>query len=261
MAMLVTLLALLAAPASAQDFPKLTGRVVDNANLLPPAEEAQLTQKLEALERSSGRQFVVATVPDLQGRTIEDYGYRLGRTWAIGSKEKDDGTILLVAVKERKIRIETGYGARPVLTDAVSSLIIRNTVTPAFKEGDFARGIMAGADQIIGMLALPEAEGRARAAALAAEQEKDDKATLQIVFWAFVIVILFFVILGSFVYRMGKKYGRGSNVWMWGAGSGWTSSSSGWGSSSSWGSGGGWGGGGFSGGGGSFGGGGASGGW
>nr|WP_245409705.1 TPM domain-containing protein [Allosphingosinicella vermicomposti] len=262
--LLFLLLALIASPAFAQEFPKLTGRVVDNADLLPPQDEAALTQKLEVLEKNSGRQFVVATVPDLQGRTIEDYGYRLGRTWAIGSAKKDDGTILLVAVKERKIRIETGYGARPVLTDAVSSLIIRNFITPAFKDGDFARGIMEGSDQIIDMLQLPEAEGRARAAQIAAEQEADDKAALQIVFWVFVVIILFFVIIGSFVYRMGKKYGRkGSSVWMWGAGSGWTSSGSGWGSSSSWGSGGGWGGGGggFSGGGGSFGGGGASGGW
>ena len=81
---------------------------------------------------------MVATVKSLEGRTIEDYGYRLGRTWAIGQKGKDDGVILLVAPNEKKVRIETGYGARVFLTDAVSSVIIRESILPRFKAGDFA---------------------------------------------------------------------------------------------------------------------------
>ena len=258
------LLLLFSSPAFAQEFPPLTGRVVDNADLLPPADEAALTQKLANLEQSTGRQFVVATVPDLQGRTVEDYGYRLGRTWGIGQAEEDDGTILLIAVDERKIRIETGYGIRPVLTDAVASLIIRNTITPAFKDGDFARGITEGADQIIGMLQLPEAEGRARAAEIAAQEDARNATALKIAFWVAVAIVIFFIILFSLIGRHMKKYGkkyrkRGSNVWIWGIPTG---HSGGWGggSSSGWGGGGG-GFGGFSGGGGSFGGGGASGGW
>ena len=111
------------APATAQTFPKLTGRVVDQANLLLPAQEAELTSKLAALETQTGRQLVVATVASLEGRTIEDYGYRLGREWAIGQTEEDDGVVLLVAPNERKVRIETGYGARVFLTDAMSSVI------------------------------------------------------------------------------------------------------------------------------------------
>ena len=115
----------LATPVSAQTFPPLTGRVVDNAHLLRPEQVLDLSSKSEALEAQTGRQFVIATVPSLEGRTIEDYGYRLGRTWAIGRKGEDDGVILLVAPNERKVRIETGYGARVFLTDAVSSVIIR----------------------------------------------------------------------------------------------------------------------------------------
>ena len=122
----------LAAPVSAQTFPKLTGRVVDDAHLLSPAQVQDLTSKSEALEASTKRQFVVATVPSLEGRTIEDYGYRLGREWGIGQKGKDDGVILLVAPNERKVRIETGYGARVFLTDAVSSVIIREAILPHF---------------------------------------------------------------------------------------------------------------------------------
>ena len=104
------LLLLVASPAAAQTFPQLTGRVVDGANLLSPADEAELTGKLAALEQASSRQLVVATVPDLQGYPIEDYGYQLGRHWGIGQKGANNGTILLVAPTERRVRIEVGYG-------------------------------------------------------------------------------------------------------------------------------------------------------
>ncbi|MDT9600982.1 TPM domain-containing protein [Sphingosinicella rhizophila] len=262
MALLFLLALAVPVVASAQTFPALTGRVVDNADLLPPADEAALAGKLEALEENSGRQFVVATVPDLQGRTIEDYGYRLGRTWGIGRKGEDDGTILLVAVKERKIRIETGYGIRPVLTDAVSSVIIRNSITPAFKKGDFARGIQAGADQIITMLQLPQAEGEARARAIGEQEQanrrEDGGSIFPLIFWGAVLLFIVIPMIGSRAGR-GRRYRRGgAPIILWGPGTGgsWGSGGSGGGFGGGWG-----GGGGFSGGGGSFGGGGASGGW
>ena len=107
--------------------------VVDQADLLRPEQELDLKSKSEALEAQTGRQFVVATVKSLEGRTIEDYGYRLGRHWKIGDEKKDDGVILLVAPNERKVRIETGYGAGVFLTDAVSSVIIREAILPQFK--------------------------------------------------------------------------------------------------------------------------------
>ena len=138
-----------------------------------------------------------------------------------------------------------------------------NAITPAFKNGDFAKGIMDGADQIISMLQLPEAEGRARAAKMAQEEEQSNAALFQAVFWGLVLFILFFAVVFSIAFRKGgKKYRRGgSGIWMWGPGTGWSSGH--WGNSSSGFGGGSWGGGGggFSGGGGSFGGGGASGGW
>lgn len=105
-AFIMSVALLFAAPAAAQTFPQLTGRVVDDAHLLTPAEIADLTQKSQALEAQSGRQLVVATVPSLQGYPIEDYGYRLGRAWGIGQKGKDNGVILLVAPNEHKVRIE-----------------------------------------------------------------------------------------------------------------------------------------------------------
>jgi uncharacterized protein len=255
-----------ATPAVAQTFPPLTGRVVDNANLLDPAQEAALDAKLAAVEQRSGRQFVVATLPSLQGRTIEDFGYRLGREWKIGDEQKDDGTLLIVAPNERKVRIETGYGARVFLTDAVSSVIINTAILPRFKANDYPGGIDAGANEIITMLELPAAEAARRAKEIGAAEAQRRKSGGGSPFPIFIMVIVFFMVIGSIARRAGgKRYKRGRGgidpmVILWGLDA---ISRSGRGGGGGWGGGGGFGGGGggFSGGGGSFGGGGASGGW
>ena len=259
------LLFALPAWAAGPTFPPLTGRVVDDAHLLSAAQTVDVNSKLIALEQQSGRQLVVATLPSLQGDTIEDYGYRLGRTWAIGQKGKDDGVILIVAPNEHKVRIETGYGARVFLTDALSSIIIREVILPKFKAGDMGGGIVDGVGEIAKIMALPPDQ----AAKYAQSAEAADKARQdagpgidQIIFP--LIIFLFFVwplLRAMFGRKRGRRRGP---VILWGPGwgGGWGSGGSGWGSSSSgWGGGGGFGGGGFSGGGGSFGGGGASGGW
>ena len=125
-----------AATAQAQTFPKLTGRVVDDAHLLSQAQVDQLTQLSQTTEQASSRQLVIATVPDLQGYPIEDYGYKLGRAWAVGQKDIDNGIILLVAPNEKKVRIEVGYGLEPIMTDALSNSIIQNDILPKFRAGD-----------------------------------------------------------------------------------------------------------------------------
>ena len=267
---------LLGTPVAAQTFPPLTGRVVDQAGLLRPEQVLDLTSKSEALEAQTGRQLVVATVKSLEGRTIEDYGYRLGRTWAIGDKDKDDGVILLVAPNEKKVRIETGYGARVFLTDAVSSVIIRESILPKFKAGDFGGGITAGADQIIKMMSLSPQEAQRQAAEAGQREAARAKAgpgLIPVIFW---LMIAVFVLLSMFRRAAGRRYrrqkgrqkGGGIDPWivLWGLNEIAQSSRrgrGGWGGGggSSWGGGGGGGFGGFSGGGGSFGGGGASGGW
>ena len=267
--LLFLLLLLVAAPATAQNFPELTGRVVDQANLLSPEQEAELTGRLEALERASSRQLVVATIASLEDYPIEDYGYQLGRHWGIGQSEANNGVILIVAPNEKKVRIEVGYGLEPILTDALSHQIIQNQILPRFREGDFPGGITAGADAIIQQLQAPpeQAEQRALEAAQAQQSGGGGGSIFPLIFW---IVVLMFVVIpllrsgfGGRKYR-GRRRRRGGPVIIWGPGlgsGGWSSGSSGssWGG---WGSGGGGGGfGGFSGGGGSFGGGGASGGW
>ena len=114
------------------------------------------------LEAKTGRQMVVATLPDLQGYEIEDFGYQLGRAWGIGDKTRNDGVLLLVAPKERKVRIDVGYGLEGVLTDALSSLIIQNKILPAFRAGKMEDGVMAGAEALIGQLSLPDDQARAK---------------------------------------------------------------------------------------------------
>lgn len=134
---------------AAPKFPELTGRVVDNANLLTTQQEASLTRLLAAEEASDSNQLVVVTLKSLQGYNIDVYGYQLGRHWGIGQKGKDNGVLLIVAPNEHKVRIEVGYGLEGVLTDALSSIIIRRDIVPAFKQGQFYKGIKAGVGSII----------------------------------------------------------------------------------------------------------------
>lgn len=242
-------------PAFAQEFPDLTGRVVDQADLLDPSQEAALTAKLEALETQSNRQVVVATINSLDGYDIADYGYQLGRNWGIGQDgegeaEKDNGLILLVAPNDRKVRIEVGYGLEGIMTDGLSSMIIQNDILPEFRNNNMGGGIIAGIDHISTQLTLPEDEARLIAQDAGQQSGQGDRENIGLmVFWLFVLI--FFVIIPMFSNRNGKKYRRGSGpVVIWGGGGGFGG-----------GGGGGFGGGGFGGGGGSFGGGGASGGW
>lgn len=263
LAALAALLALFAGlAAQAQTFPALTGRVVDAAGIIPDDREAALTAKLEALETQSQRQFVVATVPSLEGYDIADYGYRLGRHWGIGDKERNDGAILLVAPNERKVRIEVGYGLEGVVTDGLSFLIIQNAIVPRFKAGDMPGGIEAGADALIAHLSLPEDQARQVAAAASARPQADEAALsnlLPALAWIFFIVVFIILPLARRG-RGGRRHDSGLGpVIIWsalnelsrGGGGGWSS-----GGGNDWG-----GGGGFSGGGGSFGGGGSSGSW
>jgi uncharacterized protein len=135
--------------ASSDDFPALTGRVVDRAGILPAADEARIVAKAEALDRATGHQFVVVTVPSLGGRAIEDYSLALGNRWGVGRKSVDDGVLLVVAPTERKVRIEVGKGLEATLTNAEAQRIIDTKILPAFRSGDFVRGINGGVDGVI----------------------------------------------------------------------------------------------------------------
>ncbi|QIG78825.1 TPM domain-containing protein [Stakelama tenebrarum] len=134
--------------AGPYDFPALTGRVVDAADLLDAVQEARLTADSAALERETGHQFVIVTVPSLGAHAIEDYGIALGNQWGIGRAKEDDGVLLIVAPNERKVRIEVGCGLEETLTDEEAADIMAQHILPAFREGDFPAGIAAGAASI-----------------------------------------------------------------------------------------------------------------
>lgn len=129
--------------------------VVDAANVIPAEDEAALNARIYEWVERTGHQLVVATVPTLHGEDIKDYGSQLGRAWGLGDAARNDGVILLLAPNERKVRIEVGYGLEPVLTDAVSSEILRTIVTPKLKSGDTPGALADGAAQIMAEASAP----------------------------------------------------------------------------------------------------------
>jgi uncharacterized protein len=249
-ALALLLAALWFAAAAAAEFPALTGRVVDGAHILSAVTVADLERKLADLEQKSGIQLVVATVPSLEGQEIEPYANELFRTWKLGEAKKNNGVLLLVAPKERRVRIEVGYGLEGTLTDAVSSVIIANAIAPRFKAGDYDGGVTRGVDDIITALTTDSAEWKPKPADTRAEHDPS-------LFDALAPFLIFLFIMFVLT-RIGRRGGGGGGVFLpIGTGGGFRG---GWGGGFGGGFGGG-GGGGFSGGGGSSGGGGASGGW
>ncbi|MBY0323736.1 MAG: TPM domain-containing protein [Reyranella sp.] len=235
--------------ALALTFPPLTGRIVDQANVIPHDTRDALVPKLTELEQKSGIQLVVATVSSLEGQEIEPYANELFRFWKLGEKDKNNGVLLLVAPKERRVRIEVGYGLEGTLTDALSAVIISNAITPRFKAGDYGGGIARGVEDIITVLTTDESEWSKRPS-LRLDQRPAQGPVNWLSVGIFAVFLLLMVISPTFrailfarlMSRGGAGYGRGGfggDVFSGGSD----------------------GGGGFSGGGGSSGGGGASGRW
>ena len=239
--LLCGLLCSLSVFAAEPEFPKLSGRVVDTAELISASAEQRIIAQLAAQEQRTGNQLVVVTLPELQGYDIADYGYQLGRYWGIGEKDKNNGALLIIAMKEKKMRIEVGYGLEGQLTDARSAQIIQQILTPAFKAGDFDGGVSRAVEAMILII-----DGKAPA--IAKKQTATKKSPPALGGLLFILIIFMMMgggrgrggLLGGLL--LGSALGRSGG---YGGGFG----------------GGGFGGGGFGGGGGGFGGGGASGGW
>ena len=241
-AALLAFFVLLTPAWAAPKFPALTGRVVDDAGVLSAETKADLDQKLAALEAKTSRQLVVVTIPSLGGYEISDYGYQLGRAWGIGQAKLNNGILFIVAPTEHKTRIEVGYGLEPIVTDALSSVIIQTQVLPKFRGGDFNGGVEAGTDALIQQLSLDTSEAEKRAAA--AEQLPHGDSGGGGGLTAFLILLFVFFAIA----RVFGGWGLLPLLFLGGGGRG-------------GGGFGGGGGGGFGGGGGSFGGGGSSGSW
>jgi uncharacterized protein len=229
--------------AFALTFPALTGRVVDQANIIPAETRAALETKLADLEAKSGIQLVVATVTSLEGGEIEPYANELFRFWKLGEKTKNNGVLLLVAPKEHRVRIEVGYGLEGTLTDALSKVIITNAMAPRFKAGEFGDGIVRGVDDIITVLTTDSSEWQQRPSLRLDSQHARGTGHASWFTLSLVLVVIVLLIVSRqfrmllFAMLMSRVDSRGGSFSSGGAG------------------------GGFSGGGGSSGGGGASGNW
>ena len=245
----------LASLALALDFPQLTGRVVDQANIMTAQSRTDLEAKLKELEDKSSIQLVVATVKSLQGSDVETYANGLFRSWKLGEAKKNNGVLLLIAPAEHKVRIEVGYGLEGTLTDAFSSVIISSAIVPRFKTGDFSGGIERGVDGILSVLSGDTADWQPKVRV----RSDDASSLINDLLVPLLPMLVFFLIW----YLMGSATGSGSRRAVRKGGRtiiipyGGPTWGSGWGG----GTGGGGFGGGFSGGGGWSGGGGASGSW
>ncbi|MBM3205764.1 TPM domain-containing protein [Candidatus Shapirobacteria bacterium] len=179
--------------AQALEFPQPTGYVNDWAQLLSGQVKESLEQRLSQFEQESTVEIAVVTITSLGENSIEDYAVRLFEDWQIGKKGKDNGVLLLIALEERELRIEVGYGLEPVLTDSKAGRIIRETITPEFKKGNFEKGILDGVEEIIGNL-----KGETEANKDSLPQFRFDSGP----FWIlFVILILFLSYSSSFLAR------------------------------------------------------------
>ncbi|HPR17301.1 MAG TPA: TPM domain-containing protein [Candidatus Cloacimonadota bacterium] len=240
---------LLFSSLSALGVPALKGHVNDYANVLTSQQKTKLESYLTNYEQATSIQVALLTIKSLQGENLENYSMQVAEKWKLGQKEQDNGVLLLVAMQEKKLRIEVGYGLEGTLTDAKSGYIIRNYIVPSFKTGDYFNGISAGIGAITGVLSKDLVITDEQ---IAQSQKEEESSGVQIPF--VFLVILFMAVFGGFGRRRrggllpflflgsmmgGNDHHRGGGFGGFGGG----------------------GFGGFSGGGGGFGGGGASGGW
>lgn len=198
-------------------FPVLSGRVVDNAHLLSATVRESLTQKLAALERQTGDQVVVATLPTLSGYDIETYSNSLFRRWALGQKQMNNGVLLVVAPNEKRVRIEVGYGLEGVLTDAMSAVVINTLILPNFRDGKFENGIIEGVAAIDDILNGSKADFDARVKAhQKIENEKLERQQNQDIIINVIAFFIFciFVVLPILASIFGTKVGPGRYRWL-----------------------------------------------
>src|SRR5271169_137479 len=187
----------LALTAFAFDFPALSGRVVDQANIMSPVTRSDVEAKAKDLEDKSGIQLVVATVKSLQGGDIETYANQLFRNWKLGEARKNNGVLLLVAPTEHKVRIEVGYGLEGTLTDALSSVIISSAIVPRFKANDYTGGVERGVDGIISVLSGDTADWQPKPSVRAEDSPQLSNELFSILFVLIVIFVIWSLIRGG----------------------------------------------------------------
>lgn len=178
------------ANAFALDVPALKGRVNDYANVISKNDEKELTEYLASLDEQTGIQIAVLTIPSLKGEDIAAFGVKVAENWKLGKAGEDNGALLLVAMDERELRIEVGYGLEGLLTDAKCGLIIRNVIIPEFKDGNYSDGIVKGVQNMGGI-----ASGNAELVSKNVLEDDDDSGVG--IFFMIIWVIFIFVVICS----------------------------------------------------------------
>lgn len=143
------------------EVPPLRSPVTDLSRIFSSTEIEELTQKILVFEKEKGSQIAILVVPSTEPETIEQYAIRVVDQWKLGRKEVDDGVLMLLATRDRKVRIEVGYGLEGALTDAKTKQIIENFMIPHFRSGDYGAGVLAGLEKVSAVIrgeALPELE-------------------------------------------------------------------------------------------------------
>ena len=183
--------------SAAMEVPFLSGRVTDNAEVLNDGTRRSITERLKAHEEKTGDQIAVLTVPSLEGENIEEYAVKVFESWKLGKKGKDNGVLIIVAPKDRRMRIEVGYGLEGTLTDLAAGRIVRNVMTPRFKAGDYNSGIDDGVQAILDLLEKGEAPsgegsegGRDKASSGLNIEPPDMSLTERILIGAFIFGII-----------------------------------------------------------------------
>jgi len=250
---LILLILISAASLSSLEVPKLKGYVNDYAGVLSSTEEQQISQLFSNMEKTTTAQGALLIVPSLEGESIESFSMRVAEKWKLGQVGKDNGLLVLLAMKEKKVRIEVGYGLEGLMTDAKSGYIIRQIIIPEFKKGNFAAGLYQGVSAVSAVIGSTS-DITEKMASSSKSRERSSSSGIPINFIFFIIIILV-----SSIVRRGRRRGGFFQALFLGSMLGSAARrNSGFGGSSFGDSGFG---GGFSGGGGGFGGGGASGGW
>lgn len=198
--------------AFATDVPYLTGRVTDNAGILSEEIRKSITQRLKNHEDKTGNQIAVLTVPTLDGAGIEEYAVSVFKEWKLGQEGKNNGILVVVAPKDRRMRIEVGYGLEGTMTDGIAGSIIRNVMTPSFKNNDYNKGIDDGVGAIINVLEggkAPENQDNAsqtetKKSSFSNLDEPDMTLTERILIGAFIFGIIgLFTVIGILTPGMG----------------------------------------------------------
>lgn len=183
-----------------QQFYELRDYVTDSADVFTPDQVLDLNQRLSDFEEKTTNQFVVVTIEELGFDTIESYANGLFNQNGIGQKGKDNGLLILFSESDREVRIEVGYGLEPYITDAVASRIIRNTMIPNFKEGDYFKGVNEASNQLIQFLNDPDALAEFK------QEIEDDGKKGQFISYVFMgIFLLIFISVGGFFFLKSYK--------------------------------------------------------